>query len=280
MSEATRRPVVLCVGGHDPSGGAGIMADAEAVQAAGAFPVTVVSALTKQDSCGLTTLYPRPADQVDAQCRALIEDSEPRALKIGLVGNSRTMRVLSRLIDEHPDLPVILDPVLASSAGQSVIDAAALNQLKTHLMGRCTLMTPNLPEAQTLAQAATGADCAARLLAAGARWVLITGTHDRTPEVINRLYARTRLKPEAGGTLDDDGSLCWRWPRLPGEYHGSGCTLASAIAARIALGQPLIEAIAAAQDYTWHSLAQALRTGRCQLTPNRLFAVQGPPPAS
>ncbi len=258
MNNLTDRPVVLCVGGHDPSGGAGILADAEAIQAAGGFAVTVISALTDQDTCGMRRVYPQAAEQVEAQCRALIADCVPRALKIGLAGSSRVVRVLNDIIDEHPALPVILDPVLASGTGQQVVDAALLNQLRHHLLHRSTLITPNLPEARTLADATSTADCATRLLGAGARWVLITGTHDDTRQVTNRLYG------PAGYRQD------WDWPRLPGEYHGSGCTLASAIAARLARGMTMVEAIASAQAYTWKSLEQAFRAGRCQLIPNRL----------
>lgn len=264
MAHTVSPATVLCIGGHDPSGGAGILADAEAVRAAGAFPLTVVTALTDQDTSGLRGIYPQPPGQVEAQCRALMEDSRPRAIKIGLVGSSRIVRVLGTLIDDHPDLPLVLDPVLASNAGQEMVDAALLNQLRNHLVRRATLVTPNLPEACTLADSEDAARCARRLLEIGARWVLVTGTHDQTPEVTNRLYAA------------DGAERSWSWPRLPGEYHGSGCTLASAIAARLALGAPMVEAVAAAQEFTWASLDQGLRTGRGQLTPNRLFRLASP----
>ncbi len=259
MTENAERPVVLCIGGHDPSGGAGILADAEAVHAAGAFPVTAISVMTEQNTCGLLRIHPQPAEQIEGQCRALLRDCSPRAIKIGMVGSSRAIRVLNALIDEHPDLPVVLDPVLASGAGQAVVDAAMLNQLRQNLLRRSTLITPNIPEAFTLTAARNPAECAARLLAAGARWVLITGTHDDTDDVTNWLF-------------NDEGfRQSWSWPRLKGQFHGSGCTLASAIAARLALGMDLPEAVAEAQAYTWESLSRALRTGRCQLTPNRLY---------
>ncbi|WP_295405772.1 hydroxymethylpyrimidine/phosphomethylpyrimidine kinase [uncultured Thiocystis sp.] len=259
MHVSTQRPVVLCIGGHDPSGGAGILADAESIRAGGAFAVTVISALTDQDTCGLRHLYPQPPEQVEAQCQALIHDSDPRALKIGLIGDARIAQAIVRLVDAHPELPVILDPVLASGAGQRVADAALLEQLRKQLIPRSTLITPNLPEARTLTDADSPADCAARLLEMGARWVLITGTHDDTRQVTNRLHG------------PDGARRDWDWPRLPGEYHGSGCTLASAIAARIALGMSMVDAVDSAQAYTWNSLQRAFRSGRCQLTPNRLY---------
>jgi hydroxymethylpyrimidine/phosphomethylpyrimidine kinase len=257
------RPLVLCVGGHDPSGGAGILADAEAVQASHAFPLTVITALTEQDTCGLARLHPQPAEQIEAHCRRLMNDSPPSALKIGLIGGADIARMLARFIDtlaaaEQARFPVVLDTVLATGAGQSVADAALLDAVREALIPRCTLVTPNLPEARALTGTDAPEDCAERLLAAGAPWVLITGTHDNTEAVTNRLFG-------ANGERH-----AWDWPRLPGEYHGSGCTLASAIAARLAHGMTLVSAVESAQAYTWTALERALRTGRCQLTPNRL----------
>ncbi|EGV27758.1 Phosphomethylpyrimidine kinase [Thiorhodococcus drewsii AZ1] len=257
MKDSVERPVVLCIGGHDPSGGAGILADAEAIQAAKAFAVTVVTALTDQDTCGLRRIFPQRPEQIADQCRHLIADSSPRAIKIGLIGNSNIIRILNEVIDKKPKLPVVLDPVLASGTGQTLVDAALLNQLRYHLIHRCRLITPNLPEARTLTDAHTPEDCAKRLQTYGAPWVLITGTHDDTQEVVNRLYGPDGFQQE------------WSWPRLPDTYHGSGCTLASAIAARLAWGMEMVEAVASGQFYTWQSLKHAFRSGRCQLTPNR-----------
>ncbi|MGQ9831340.1 MAG: bifunctional hydroxymethylpyrimidine kinase/phosphomethylpyrimidine kinase [Thermochromatium sp.] len=262
-SQRPDRPLVLCIGGHDPSGGAGILADAEAVQAAHAFPLTVITALTEQDTCGLARIYPQPPEQIEAHCRRLLSDSPPSALKIGLIGSADIARMLARFIDtlattEHARVPVVLDTVLATGAGQPIADAALREAVRDELMPRCTLVTPNLPEARALTGADAPEDCAERLLAAGAPWVLITGTHDNTEAVTNRLFG-------ANGERH-----AWDWPRLPGEYHGSGCTLASAIAARLAHGLSMEQAVESAQDYTWRTLAYALRTGRCQLTPNRL----------
>ncbi len=265
MTETQRpdRPLVLCIGGHDPSGGAGILADAEAVQAAHAFPLTVITALTEQDTCGLARLHPQPPEQIEAHCRRLLNDSPPSALKIGLIGGADIARMLARFIDtlataERARVPVVLDTVLATGAGQSVADAALREAVRDALIPRCTLVTPNLPEARALTGADAPEDCAERLLAAGAPWVLITGTHDATEAVTNRLFGSNGERH------------AWDWPRLPGEYHGSGCTLASAIAARLAHGMTLVQAVESAQAYTWTALERALRTGRCQLTPNRL----------
>lgn len=261
MPEPTPSPVLLCIGGHDPCGGAGIQADAEAARAAGVHATSVISCLTSQDSCGMHAYWPQPEDRIDEQCRMIIVDSQVSAVKVGLLGSSRISRVISQLADEYLDLPWVLDPVLSSGIGETFMDAALLNQLRKNLFGRCTLATPNLPEARTLSGEKEPDDCARRLLESGCRWILITGTHADSEDVVNRLYGQDGSQRE------------WSWPRLPGEYHGSGCTLASAIAARLAKGLDMQRAVEDAQAYTWHSLQHALRTGRCQLTPNRLYAL-------
>jgi len=260
MTPDDLRPVLLCVGGHDPGGGAGIQADAEAARAVGIHACSVISCLTDQDSCGVVRLWPRQPGLIGDQCRRVLADSQVGALKIGLLGSSRTVRALCGLATEHPRLPLILDPVLASGKGRWVADALLVNQLRDNLLGRCTLVTPNLPEARILSGFEAPDDCAQRLLETGCPWVLITGTHAPGDEVINRLYGHDHSRRE------------WSWPRLQGEHHGSGCTLASAVAARIVRGLDPEDAAAEAQAYTWESLSRALRTGRCQLIPNRLFA--------
>mgnify|MGYP001765255958 CR=1 FL=1 len=264
MADLELSPILLCIGGHDPTGGAGIQADAEAARAAGIHAATVITCLTAQNTAGIRGLWPQSPEQIETQCRLILADSRVKAIKLGLIGSSHLARWLCQFADEHPDLPLILDPVLASGAGQSVVDAALFNQIRAHLLSRCLLATPNLPEAQALSGAQAPEDCARRILASGCRWVLITGTHAETAEVINHLYGQ-------------DGSYqAWRWPRLPHNYHGSGCTLASAIAARLALGQALKPAVAEAQEFTWHSLQAATRTGRYQWTPDRLFRLEPP----
>ncbi|MGA7983387.1 MAG: hydroxymethylpyrimidine/phosphomethylpyrimidine kinase [Chromatiaceae bacterium] len=257
-------PVLLAVGGHDPSGGAGVQADAEAARAAGLHACTVITCLTTQDTCGIRRLMPQPAEQVAEQCRLVLADCGVRAIKVGLLGSSRTVRVITEIAAEHPDLPLVLDPVLASSAGEHITDAALLNQLRKNLLGSCTLVTPNLPEARTLSGVADPDTCGRRLLETGCAWVLVTGTHGDDNDVINRLYGQGGRRRE------------WTWPRLPHEYHGSGCTLASAIAARLAKDMDMEAAVTEAQEYTWETLQSAVRTGRCQLTPNRLYALDPP----
>ena len=264
MNPNELQSILLCVGGHDPCGGAGILADAEAARAAGIHACTIISCLTAQNTCGIARLWPQRAEQIEEQCRLILDDSDVGALKIGLLGSSRAVRALCDLAAAHPHLPLILDPVLVTGSGQQVADAAMLNQMRNNLLGSCTLATPNLPEARTLSSFKAPDDCANRLLQTGCAWVLITGTHEPGDRVINRLYGRDGSRRE------------WSWPRLEGEYHGSGCTLAGAIAARIVKGMDIESAVDEAQSYTWESLDRALRTGRCQLTPNRLYHADRP----
>lgn len=262
MTSRDSPPVLLCIGGHDPSGGAGIQADAEAARAAGAHATSVITCLTTQDTCGVRRRLPQPAEQVDEQCRLLLGDSPVAAIKVGLLGSSRIAHTIASIVAEYPHIPLVLDPVLTSGAGESLTDAALLNQLRKHLLGHCTLVTPNVPEARILGGSSEPEACARRLLNTGCGWVLITGTHEVREDVVNRLYGPNGIRRE------------WSWPRLPHAYHGSGCTLASAVAARLAAGMAMADAIAKAQSYTWESLHRAWHTGRCQHTPNRLFGLE------
>jgi len=158
-------PVVLCIGGHDPSGGAGIQADAEAVRAAGAWPCTVASCLTTQSTCGVEKVLPQPPEQILDQCRLVLEDSEVRACKIGLIGSAKAGLALGELLAEMRGVPVILDPVLASGSGDRLASSAIVEVLRETLLGRCTLVTPNLPEARALSGLRTPEECSRDLLA-------------------------------------------------------------------------------------------------------------------
>jgi len=255
-------PLVLAIGGHDPSGGAGLQADIEAIAANGGHALTVVTALTTQNSCGVSAVQPQPPEQIIEHCRLLLEESPVSAIKIGMIGAAATARALAELLAEHPNVPVVLDPVLASGSGTPLADAELLREIREGLCSYCTLLTPNVPEARALTDCSELEQCAETLIANGCGAVLVTGTHDPEGPVINRLYA-------LAGLLHSQ-----EWPRLPDSYHGSGCTLAAAVAAGLANRLPLIRAVERAQEFTWNSLDRALRTGRCQLTPNRFFACE------
>ena len=256
MTEAP--PVVLCFSGHDPSGGAGLQADIEAIAAQGARAATVVTALTVQDSCDVHEVHPVAPAIIEAQAAAIFADLRPRAIKLGLLGDAANAHALAQWLKAHSGIPLVLDPVLRAGGGRELADETLLAVLRDELLPLATLVTPNAAEARRLSGAQELPRCAEILLGCGAAHVLITGGDEAGARVENRLYSR-------GGN-----GAGWDWPRLPGRYHGSGCTLAAAIAARLALGEDLLPAAANAQQYVARSLRGAHRLGRGQLFPGRL----------
>jgi hydroxymethylpyrimidine/phosphomethylpyrimidine kinase len=243
-------PLVLSFAATDPTGGAGLQADVLTLAALGCHPLSVATAITVQDTHGVARVQPLDARLVVEQAERLLAELAVAAFKIGVVASAANAQAIAAVLSALPRVPVVLDPVLASGRGDSLADAAVLATMREHLLPRTTVLTPNTLEARALGGVA---ECLAR----GCRYVLVTGTHADTPEVVNTLH-------EAGGIVRED-----RWPRLPGSYHGSGCTLASAIAARLARGDAVPEAVRAAQDYTWHALERGFRPASGQYLPVR-----------
>ena len=266
-------PIVLSFAASDPSGGAGLQADLMTASALGCHALSVITALTVQDSLGVASIFAIAADWVERQARTLLEDMPVAAFKIGLLGSAENMHVIAEILADYPHVPVVLDPVLASGRGDELADDEMIATLREVLLPRTTILTPNSLEARRLADEAEEGegmdapraldDCAQRLLSFGCQYVLLTGTHDNTPRVVNSLYGRE------SGLLRSDV-----WDRLPGSYHGSGCTLASAIAAHLASGLPVSEAVQAAQAYTWQALAAGFRAGMGQYLPDRFFRLR------
>lgn len=259
-------PVVLCFSASDPTAGAGAQADLLTLAAMGCHPVTVLTAITVQDTAGVEDVLPLDPEWVVDQARALLEDMPVAAFKLGLLGSAEIISAIAEILADYPNVPVVLDPVLASGRGDELAGEEAVAALHEMLLPQTTVLTPNSVEARRLAEddsedeAELDLDeCAQRLTAAGARYVLITGTHENTTEVVNTLY-------DAEGPIRADA-----WERLPGSYHGSGCTLASAIAANLAAGMAVEDAVRDAQDFTWQTLANGFRIGMGQAIPDRLF---------
>jgi hydroxymethylpyrimidine/phosphomethylpyrimidine kinase len=256
---------VLAFAGSDPSGGAGVQADLLTAAALGCHPLTVITALTQQDTAGVAAVQVVDARWVAEQARMLLRDMAVAAFKIGMVASAENAAAIAAVLSEHPGIPLVLDPVLASGRGDPLASDEVAASLIRWLVPRTTVLTPNSLEARRLAAAPDEASaalplarCAQRLAGLGASYVLVTGAHERTPEVINSLY-------DANGHV---ASECWE--RLPGSYHGSGCTLAAAIAAFLAHGRAVREAVREAQAYTWETLARAYRPGAGQAIPDRL----------
>lgn len=251
----------------DPTCGAGLQADLLTIAAHGCHPLTVVTALTVQDTAGVEDLLHLDPAWVTDQARTLLEDMPVAAFKLGLLGSVEAMAAIAEVLSDYPDVPVVFDPVLASGRGDAFADEDAVAALVELLLPLTDILTPNSLEARRLVQELIPAsepippldECARRLIGTGCAHVLITGTHENSPRVVNTLYG-------SHGPVHRG-----EWERLPASYHGSGCTLASAIAANLAWGLPMPEAVQAAQSYTWHSLAKGFRLGMGQMMPNRLW---------
>ncbi len=257
-------PIVLTFAASDPSGGAGIQADILTFASMGCHPLSVLTAITVQDTLGVEGVLALDAEWVADQARCLLEDMPVDAFKIGVLGSVENIAAIAEILSDYPDVPVILDPVQASGRGDELASDEMMRAVRELLLPLTTIVTPNSMEARRLAEAddddePTLAACAERLLGLGVEYVLITGTHEATTEVVNTLYG-------SKGVVRADS-----WQRLPDSYHGSGCTLASAIAAMLANGLEMPEAVREAQDYTWHTLKKAYRPGMGQFLPDRLF---------
>jgi len=258
-SEIPNIPVVCCFSGHDPTGGAGMQADIETLNALGCHACGVITALTEQDTRNVQRIWPQPATTFLAQAERLLADLPVSAFKIGLLGDAALAETVAALLRKFPEIPVVFDPVLAAGGGHSVADADLRRVMTERLMPLTTVLTPNTHEARALAALDDGnEDAWARALCdLGCRYVLLSGGHTTTPAVINCLYRH--------------GQLVQRlvWPRLPHQYHGSGCTLASALAAGLAQGLTLEAASERAQRYTWETLHATTLRGRGQYLPRR-----------
>jgi hydroxymethylpyrimidine/phosphomethylpyrimidine kinase len=257
-------PIVLSFAGTDPTGGAGIQADLLTLSSMGCHALTVVTAITVQDTAGVEDVLPIEADWVSDQARVLLEDMPVAAFKIGMVGSVENCAAIAEVVSDYPDVPLILDPVLASGRGDEMATEDLIDAMRELLIPQTTIITPNSLEARRLADDGSDEersleDCARRILEMGCEYVLITGTHENTPQVVNTLYGQQ-------GVIRSDS-----WQRLPGSYHGSGCTLASAIAATLANGLDIPEAVREAQEYTWQTLNAGFRPGMGQHIPDRFF---------
>jgi hydroxymethylpyrimidine/phosphomethylpyrimidine kinase len=258
-------PVVMTIAGSDPTGGAGLQADLLALASMGCYPVSVVTAITIQDSVGVEDIMPLDPEWVIDQARCVLEDMPVAAFKIGLLGSAEIIAAIAELLSDYPDIPLVLDPILTSGRGDDMASEDMVAAMRELIIPQSTIITPNSMEARRLAEDDLDDDesslelCANRLLELGCEYVLITGTHENTPQVINTLYRQE-------GVVRTDS-----WQRLPGSYHGSGCTLASAIAATLARGFEMADAVHEGQEYTWQTLKNALRLGMGQQIPDRLF---------
>lgn len=240
------RPVVLCFSGLDPSGGAGLQADIEAIAALGGHAAVVCTALTVQDSQRVYGFEAVSAELIRQQAEAVLADLPVGAIKLGMLGSGAITAVIGTLLQAHPHIPVVLDPVLAANSGGNLAgDDLAQGLLR--LFPLATVVTPNSVEARRLAQTDDLDEAVKTLLNEGAGSILLKGGHEPGPSILNQLYSPQGLIRES------------RTPRLPGEFHGSGCTLASALALGLAAGLELSAAVVQAEAFVARALQNADR---------------------
>jgi hydroxymethylpyrimidine/phosphomethylpyrimidine kinase len=257
-------PVVLCFSGLDPTGGAGIQADIETIASMGCHAAPVITALTVQDTQTVQRYTATDSMLLIEQARAVLEDMPVRAFKLGMLGSVQNIEAIHSIVIDYPDIPLVLDPVLGGGGGGELASPEVVEAMLELLLPQTTVLTPNSEEARLLAKLADTLDaCGQALLDRGAEYVLITGTHENSPHVDNRLYGNHRHLET------------FSWERLPHQYHGSGCTLAAAIASLLAQELDPFAAIHEAQEYTWEALRNGFRAGMGQFLPNRLFWARG-----
>jgi hydroxymethylpyrimidine/phosphomethylpyrimidine kinase len=248
-----RPPSLLTIAGSDSGGGAGIQADLKTFAAYGLHGLSAVAALTAQNTREVRTVHAPDPSFLQAQLAVLFEDFRIPAIKIGMLATRELIEAVAGTLRRHPDIVVVLDPVMIASSGASLLEPDAVIALRRELLPRADVLTPNLPEAETLlGRRIDGRDAMPAAVLAlrdlGARAVLLKGGHLAAEELLD-LYC------------DADGQASFIHPRLALEGHGTGCTLSSAIAAELALGHAPIEACRRACDYVHGALRHAYRPG-------------------
>ena len=248
---------VLIVAGSDSGGGAGIQADLKTVSALGGFGMTAITALTAQNTLGVFGVHPVPPEFVIRQMRVVLDDIGADAIKIGMLGSAEIADAVAGFLEtiDLGAMPIVLDPVMISTSGSTLLDAPGAVAMKQRLIPKATVLTPNLSEAAALTGlridgAAAMETAAGHLLRAGARNVLIKGGHLAGDELIDLL-------------IGQDCRAEFRHPRIETrQTHGTGCTLASAIATGLARGLALIPAVRQAHDYVQTAIRAAPGLGR------------------
>ncbi len=256
-----KRPIVLVIAGHDPSGGAGIQADIESIANTGCHAITVITSLTAQNTDKVTKISSQDPSFFREQIKLILDDFTISACKIGMIGSPEIVSVIrEELLDIK--VPVILDPIINSGTGENLSPKKTYEKILSELLPLSRIITPNCLEAKIL----TGTDdlkiAAEKLLSYGAKSVLITGSYEKINTVLNTLYEK------------NSPPIRYEWERLTDSFHGSGCTLSSRIAANIALGNNLKHAVKDAQEYTWRTLKYGFKLGKRQIHPNRFFNIE------
>jgi hydroxymethylpyrimidine/phosphomethylpyrimidine kinase len=261
-------PVVLAIGGFDPSAGAGIAADLKTIAAHNCYGVAAITALTIQNTTGVSKVHPMDPTVIKDTILALMADGRVKAVKIGMLAKRANVEVVREILEANPELPAVLDPIVHSASGAELLDSKGFEALRGSLLSRATVVTPNMEEAAAL----TGLKvenvdgmkaAAAKLLEMGARAVVVTGGH---------------LDKPADVFLDASGGETFSVERVkPDNTHGTGCAFSSAIAANLALGRQLPDAVMMAKAYVIEAIRKAYPSGPGRIPLNHLFRMQQPP---
>jgi len=260
-------PVVLSVAGFDPSAGAGIAADLKTFAAHNCYGVAAISALTVQNSQGVAAVHPVDPQVLRESIRCLLADGKVRAIKIGMLSNLATAEVVRELLESTPGLPTVLDPVVTSSNGVQLLDGPGLDFLRRELIPRVSVLTPNLDEAAALTDLAVDnlesmKASARKLVEMGARAVVVTGGH--LEKAIDVLLDGAEMESFVGDRIRPDNT------------HGTGCTFSSAVAANLALGRQLRDAVVLAKAYVAEAIRKAYPVGPGRLPLNHLYRLIQP----
>lgn len=247
---------VLLFSGLDPSGAAGVSADIETINQFGITPLPIITTLTVQNTQNVTFLEATNNSLIQAQFKSIKEDIDFKVVKIGLLGSSSQIKTIAKLLINRPGLFIVLDPIIVSSSDNELSTDSMIEAMKNDLIPLCSLLTPNLSELSCLAPGLNEQSAVASLKCP---WVLVTTSDSSEVEIEHRLYHHSNLVSK------------FTYKKLPGNYHGSGCTLSSAISALIATDVSVEDSCRRALDYTYQTLLNAKKLGKMQYHPNRTY---------
>lgn len=267
QSSSSAWPVVLTVAGFDPSAGAGVAADLKTFAAHNCYGVAAITALTVQNTQGVSLVRPVDPSVLKESIHSLLSDGRVKALKIGMLWNKAAADVLREILEANPDLPAVLDPVLRSSNNFDLLDSAGLDFVRKKLLSRVSVVTPNITEAAALAEMPVDnvesmKAAARKLVEAGARAVVVTGGH--MEKCVDVFFDGTNMESFTGDRIKPDNT------------HGTGCTFSSAVAANLALGRQLRDAVVLAKAYVVEAIRQAFPVGPGRVPLNHLYRMTQP----
>jgi hydroxymethylpyrimidine/phosphomethylpyrimidine kinase len=258
-------PILLTIAGFDPSCGAGVGADLKTFAAHGSYGIAAITSLTVQNTQGVETVHNTPASELREQLEILVKDCEIAAVKIGMLGNRGNAAVVAEFLDAHKFAHIVHDPVMKSSSGSELLDAAGIKFVASELLKRATVITPNLPEAEILTgltiKDVADMEAAARKIAEmGAHAVIVKGGH--MDKAIDVLFDGTDMHPLGGDKVKLENT------------HGTGCTFASAITAQLAAGRSLLEATTLAKAYVMKAIEKAYPVGKGRLPVDHFYRMK------